>query len=151
MTSPLRDDGLLHAAEEHLDALLAAQSLGVLPQGGKNEITRIMRTLAGRSGPAKLVLMAGLPGSGKTTLARDLETRGFLRLCPEERVWRVHGHYGRDFPRGECRVRERPVLDGIAAEARSALAAVTWPWITGSGPWRSARSGAYLANRPARP
>lgn len=67
--------------------------------------------------------MAGLPGSGKTTLARALEQQGFLRVCPDERVWQEHGHYGRDFPRGEYRVRERPVLEQIAAELRAALVA----------------------------
>ncbi|WP_328762559.1 AAA family ATPase [Streptomyces sp. NBC_00272] len=123
MTDPLLDDDLVHVAEERLSALLTAQSLGTLPPDGKAEIARIMRTLAGRTGPARLVLMAGLPGSGKTTLAHELELRGFLRLCPDERVWRAHGHYGRDFPRGEYKVRERPILEEIAAELRAALTA----------------------------
>ncbi|WP_448612869.1 AAA family ATPase [Modestobacter sp. URMC 112] len=35
--------------------------------------------------PATLVLLVGLPGSGKTTRARELErTRGALRLTPDE-------------------------------------------------------------------
>ncbi|MEU7222277.1 ATP-binding protein [Streptomyces chrestomyceticus] len=67
--------------------------------------------------------MAGLPGSGKTTLARELEARGFLRICPDERVFQQHGHYGRDFPRGAYKIRERPILDDIATELRAALAA----------------------------
>ena len=121
MTIPPLDDTLIHVAEEHLGALLKAQRLGTLPLNGKTEITRIMRTLAGRSGPTRLVLMAGLPGSGKTTLARELEVRGFLRISPDERVWRTHGHYGRDFPRGEYRIRERPILEEIASELRTAL------------------------------
>lgn len=70
-----------------------------------------------------LVLMAGLPGSGKTTLARELERRGFLRLSPDERVWQEHGHYGRDFPRGEYLVRERPILAQVATDLRATLAA----------------------------
>ncbi|MFD5588783.1 AAA family ATPase [Streptomyces sp. NPDC127063] len=76
-----------------------------------------------RSRSAQLVLMAGLPGSGKTTLARELEAQGFTRFCPDERVWRVHGHYGRDFPRGEYRIRERPILREIATELRALLTA----------------------------
>jgi predicted kinase len=118
---PPLDDSLIHVAEERLGSLLQAEYLGTLPLDGKTEITRIMRTLRGRSGPAQLVLMAGLPGSGKTTLARELEAHGFLRISPDERVWRTHGHYGRDFPRGEYRVRERPILEEIAAELRTAL------------------------------
>ncbi|WP_370686572.1 zeta toxin family protein [Streptomyces viridochromogenes] len=37
------------------------------------------------------VLMAGLPGSGKTTLARVLTDRGFVRLCTNEKMYRRHG------------------------------------------------------------
>ncbi|MGQ7754847.1 AAA family ATPase (plasmid) [Streptomyces sp. WC2508] len=122
MLTPL-DDTLAQTLERRLGELLRAQRIGTLPTGGGAEITRIMRALSGRTGPAQLVLMAGLPGAGKTTLARALEQRGFLRLCPDERVWREHGHYGRDFPRGQYKVRERPVLAKVAVELRAALAA----------------------------
>jgi predicted kinase len=34
---------------------------------------------------ARLIVICGLPGSGKTTLARDLEQRlGAIRFCPDE-------------------------------------------------------------------
>ncbi|MGW7268263.1 AAA family ATPase [Streptomyces sp. NPDC054842] len=118
----LLDDTLVHVAEDHLDSLLAAQRLGSLPPSGKTEITRIMRTLAGRGPITQLILMAGLPGSGKTQLARHLEAHGFLRVSPDEQVWRTHGHYGRDFPRGQYRIRERPILEQLEAEVRDALA-----------------------------
>ncbi|MFC7987251.1 AAA family ATPase [Streptomyces sp. NPDC057336] len=121
MTPLLLDDTLVHVAEDRLGALLRAQQTGTLPPNGKTEITRIMRTLAGRSGPARLVLMAGLQGSRKTKVARALESRGFLRFSPDERVWQTHGHYGRDFPRGEYRVREQPILEQIATEVHEAL------------------------------
>ncbi|TGZ10260.1 AAA family ATPase [Streptomyces rhizosphaericola] len=69
------------------------------------------------------VLMAGLPGSGKTTLSRALTDRGFVRLCPDEEMFRRHGVYGVDFPRGVFPVLERPVLEDVAADLRTQLRA----------------------------
>ncbi|MFJ9703419.1 AAA family ATPase [Streptomyces fradiae] len=79
---------------------------------------------AGRPVPMpRAILMAGLQGAGKTTLARALEKAGFRRLCPDEEMFRRYGHYGRDFPRGQFRVREAPVLKDIALELGELLAA----------------------------
>ncbi|MDT0378548.1 ATP-binding protein [Streptomyces sp. DSM 42041] len=69
------------------------------------------------------VLMAGLPGSGKTTLSRALTARGFVRLCPDEEMYHRHGVYGVDFPRGTFPVLERPVLEEAAVELREQLRA----------------------------
>ncbi|MFH9677412.1 AAA family ATPase [Streptomyces sp. NPDC017405] len=81
-------------------------------------------TIAGRPGPApRAILMTGLQGAGKTTLARALEEAGFRRLCPDEEMFRRYGHYGRDFPRGQFRVREAPVLKDIAVQLQELLAA----------------------------
>ncbi|MFE1271275.1 MULTISPECIES: AAA family ATPase [Streptomyces] len=78
----------------------------------------------GRPAPTpRAILMSGLQGAGKTTLARALEKAGFRRLCPDEEMFRRYGHYGRDFPRGQFRVREAPVLKDIALELRELLAA----------------------------
>ncbi len=71
----------------------------------------------------RAILMSGLQGSGKTTLARALEAAGFRRLCPDEQMFSRYGHYGQDFPRGEFRVREAPVLKDIARELQELLAA----------------------------
>ncbi|WP_327687061.1 AAA family ATPase [Streptomyces sp. NBC_00467] len=90
---------------------------------GRFEISRISKALAGRPGPApRAILMTGLQGAGKTTLARALEKSGFRRLCPDEEMFRRYGHYGRDFPRGEFLVREAPVLKDIALEMQQLLA-----------------------------
>ncbi|MET8166856.1 ATP-binding protein [Streptomyces sp. NPDC005329] len=69
------------------------------------------------------VLMAGLPGSGKTTLAHALTARGFTRLCPDEEMFRRHGVYGVDFPRGTFPALERPILEEISVQLREQLQA----------------------------
>ncbi|MGW6455360.1 AAA family ATPase [Streptomyces sp. NPDC055078] len=69
------------------------------------------------------ILMAGLPGSGKTTLSRALTARGFVRLCPDEEMWRRHGVYGVDFPRGTFPTLERPILEEVSTELREQLRA----------------------------
>lgn len=75
------------------------------------------------SDPPFCVLMAGLPGSGKTTLSRALTARGFIRLCPDEEMFRRHGVYGVDFPRGVFPTLEVPVLEDVAADLRKELRA----------------------------
>ena len=75
--------------------------------------------LRARPAPARppfCVFMVGLPGSGKTTLSRALTDRGFVRLCPDEEMFRRHGVYGVDFPRGLFPTLERPVLEDVAVE-----------------------------------
>ncbi|MEW2220025.1 ATP-binding protein [Streptomyces sp. NPDC006990] len=67
--------------------------------------------------------MVGLPGSGKTTLSRAFTAHGFQRLCPDEEMFRRHGVYGVDFPRGVFPTLERPVLDDVAVELREQLKA----------------------------
>ncbi|NEB94936.1 AAA family ATPase [Streptomyces bauhiniae] len=78
-------------------------------------------TVASSATRPSCVLMAGLPGSGKTTLSRALAERGFIRLCPDEEMFRRHGVYGVDFPRGVFPTLERPVLEETSEELRSQL------------------------------
>ncbi|MUN41616.1 AAA family ATPase [Actinomadura litoris] len=42
--------------------------------------------------PGVVVMMCGLAGSGKTTYARRLEARGYIRLSVDEIIWRRIGH-----------------------------------------------------------
>ncbi|MFD6297860.1 AAA family ATPase [Streptomyces sp. NPDC060235] len=117
--SILLDDGLARRLEERLSLVLDSQRTGRLSLKGQAEISRIEGALAGRTPrPPQVVLMAGMPGAGKTTLARALVAAGYERLCPDEEMFRRYGRYGQDFPRGEFRVREAPVLEDIQAELR---------------------------------
>ncbi|MEU2876897.1 ATP-binding protein [Streptomyces sp. NPDC007070] len=59
------------------------------------------------------VLLAGLTGSGKTTVAQALAARGFTRLSVDEEVHRLHGRYGVDYPEHTYFERERPVVEVI--------------------------------------
>jgi predicted kinase len=45
-----------------------------------------------------IIMMCGVAGSGKTTLAQQLEKEGFVRLSIDEEVWKVNGRYGIDYP-----------------------------------------------------
>lgn len=59
------------------------------------------------------VLLAGLTGSGKTTVAQALTDRGYIRLSVDEEVHRLHGRYGVDYPEHTYFERERPVVEAI--------------------------------------
>jgi len=41
--------------------------------------------------------MCGLAGAGKTTYAKRLEARGYVRLSVDEEIWRRFGRYGVDY------------------------------------------------------
>nr|WSZ99451.1 ATP-binding protein [Streptomyces sp. NBC_00857] len=71
--------------------------------------------------PPLAVLLAGLTGSGKTTLARALAERGFTRLSVDEEVHRLHGRYGIDYPEDTYFARERPALATIRAQFTATL------------------------------
>nr|WSZ17738.1 AAA family ATPase [Streptomyces canus] len=119
------DDTLLSVLENRMGSLLTARRIGTLTPEAEVEISAISQTLT-RPMTARApfcVLMAGLPGSGKTTLSRVLTDRGFVRLCPDEEMYRRHGVYGVDFPRGTFPTLERLVLEDVAVELRELLQA----------------------------
>ncbi|MFS8199956.1 AAA family ATPase [Streptomyces sp. CWNU-52B] len=117
------DDTLMSVLEDRLGTLLVARRAGTITPEAEAEIEAISQTLTRPMPPRPpfCVLMAGLPGSGKTTLSRVLTARGFVRLCPDEEMYRRHGVYGVDFPRGTFPALERPVLEDVAAELSEQL------------------------------
>ncbi|MFF6990479.1 AAA family ATPase [Streptomyces sp. NPDC010273] len=112
------DDTLANVLEKRLGSLLTARRAGTITLEAEAEMAVISQTMARPMSPRPpfCVLMAGLPGSGKTTLSRVLTDRGFVRLCPDEEMYRRHGVYGVDFPRGTFPTLERPVLDDVMGE-----------------------------------
>nr|WP_306305203.1 ATP-binding protein [Streptomyces sp. NBRC 110468] len=119
------DDTLASVLEDRLGALLEARRAGTITLEAEAEMAAISQTMTRPMPPRPpfCVLMAGLPGSGKTTLSRVLTDRGFVRLCPDEEMYRRHGVYGVDFPRGIFPTLEQPVLDDVAEELREQLKA----------------------------
>jgi predicted kinase len=61
------------------------------------------------SEPGLVVLMCGLPGSGKSTYARALEGRGFTRLSVDEVVWARIGRDAAELEPGEYEQLKRAV------------------------------------------
>ncbi|MFI1826919.1 AAA family ATPase [Streptomyces sp. NPDC020412] len=59
------------------------------------------------------VLLVGLTGSGKTTVAQALTSHGYVRLSVDEEVHRLHGRYGVDYPEHTYFERERPAVEAI--------------------------------------
>ncbi|MFH8695197.1 AAA family ATPase [Streptomyces chartreusis] len=119
------DDTFASALEDRLETLLTASRAGTITPEAEAELAAISRTMTRPMPPHQpfCVLMAGLPGSGKTTLSRALTDRGFIRLCPDEEMFRRHGVYGVDFPRGVFPTLERPVLEDVAVDLREQLKA----------------------------
>jgi predicted kinase len=58
-----------------------------------------------------VVMLCGIAGSGKTTAATILESKGFIRLSIDEEIWSAFGRFGIDY-----RAEEYSTLQKQAAE-----------------------------------
>lgn len=58
-------------------------------------------------------LLCGLPGSGKTTYAKELETQGVIRLTLDEELFKRHG---RHLPEGTYSEYEKKTKDALTEE-----------------------------------
>ena len=67
---------------DHLDAL-SAELNELVPPSALAEGT--------------VCMLCGIAGAGKTTVAKLLESRGFVRLSIDEWIWANHGRFGIDY------------------------------------------------------
>lgn len=69
------------------------------------------------------VLLAGVTGSGKTTLAEALAAHGMLRHSVDEAAFRAHGRYGINYPETEYFEREAEAVRLVRGRVLRDLAA----------------------------
>ncbi|QNE74479.1 AAA family ATPase [Streptomyces finlayi] len=69
------------------------------------------------------VLLIGITGSGKTSLAQALAVRGLVRLSVDEEVHRLHGRYGVDYPENTYFEREAPAVETVRTQLAEHLRA----------------------------
>ncbi|MET8882054.1 AAA family ATPase [Streptomyces rubiginosohelvolus] len=88
------------------------------------------------------VLLVGITGSGKTTVAQALADHGYTRLSVDEEVHRLHGRYGVDYPEQTYFERQRPVVEAIRARLVKELRAGN-DVVLDHGLWRRAERDAW--------
>lgn len=67
---------------------------------------------------ARVVLMCGVSGSGKTFFSRKLEKNGYVRLSVDELLWELYGPMSHSVPLEEQRV----MIAGAMLELKKLLA-----------------------------
>ncbi|SBU88982.1 Predicted kinase [Streptomyces sp. Ncost-T6T-1] len=96
------------------------------------------------------VLLVGITGSGKTTVAQALADHGYTRLSVDEEVHRLHGRYGVDYPEHTYFERQRPVVEATRARLVKELEAGN-DVVLDHGLWRRTERDAWQqAAREAR-
>jgi predicted kinase len=91
-----------------------------------------------------VVMMCGLPGSGKSTYARALERRGYVRLSIDEVVWARIGHDAADLDPAEYDQLKSVVEEELWQELTSLLEAGS-PTVIDYSFWSRATRDRYKA------
>jgi predicted kinase len=91
-----------------------------------------------RPGQPEVVLMCGIAGSGKTTYAKDLEAKGYVRLSVDEEIWHRFGRYGVDYEADEYE-RHTEVAREAVRERLLSLLAEGRDVVVDSSFWRRSR------------
>jgi predicted kinase len=86
-----------------------------LPRRGREPVG-YSRLMFEASATSTAYLLAGLPGSGKSTYARALEQQGIISLSVDQRVIARHGLLGKDYPRSSHFTLAAPIVREVRTE-----------------------------------
>ncbi|MDH6132009.1 putative kinase [Kitasatospora sp. MAA4] len=112
-----------------------------------DEVAAVVGTVLGMRESAEagdVVMMCGLPGSGKTTYAKALERRGYTRLSIDEVVWQRIGHDAADLDPDEYE-RHRSTAEQELWEQLTQLLAMRQPVVLDYSFWNRATRERYKA------
>ncbi len=85
----------------------------MLPAGSQSPREALHYGELMRDDTPTVYLLAGPPGSGKTTYAKALESEGVVRLAVDEEIRARHGTIGADYPAEERAALLGPILDEL--------------------------------------
>ncbi len=89
-----------------------------------------------------VILLCGIAGSGKTTAAQHLESKGFLRLSIDEEIWSTYGRYGIDYPAAEYPNLQKQAANAIWARLEQLLRQKT-PVVIDNSFWKKETRDRY--------
>ena len=91
-----------------------------------------------------VVMLCGMAGAGKTTLAQRLENQAYTRLSIDEEIWRRFGKFGVDYAASDYPVLQDTVRDAQRAQLIDLLER-NLPVVLDSSFWQKAQREDYKA------